>query len=45
MSGESLNPELVFSLLLESIAGVWARYITENIVALGNAVFVGLVPL
>lgn len=48
MSGESLTLDLVFSLLLESIAGVsayWSRYITENIVALGNAVFVGLVPL
>ena len=44
MSGESLTLDLVFSLLLESIAGVsayWSRYITENIVASRNAVFVG----
>ena len=42
MSGESLTLELVFSLLLESIAGVSARYITENIVALRNAIFLGV---
>ena len=44
MSGESLTLELVFSLLLESIAGVSAycsRYIIGNIDALRNAVFVG----
>ena len=45
MSGESLTPELVYSLLLMSIAGVSAwgsRYIIENIVALRIAVFVGV---
>ena len=45
MSGESLTPELVYSLLLMSIAGVsawWSRYIIENIVALRIAVFVGV---
>ena len=43
MSGESLTPELVYSLLLMSIAGVsawWSRYIIEKIVALRIAVFV-----
>ena len=45
VSGESLTPELVYSLLLMSIAGVsawWSRYIIENIVALRIAVFVGV---
>lgn len=45
MSGESLTPELVYSLLLMSISGVsawWSRYIIENIVALRIAVFVGV---
>ena len=45
MSGESLTPELVYSLLLMSIAGVsawWSRYIIKNIVALRIAVFVGV---
>ena len=45
MSGETLTPELVYSLLLMSIAGVtawWSRYIIENIVALRIAVFVGV---
>ena len=45
MSGESLTPELVYSLLLMSIAGVsawWSRYIIENFVALRIAVFVGV---
>ena len=45
VSGESLTPELVYSLLLMSIAGVsawWSRYIIENIIALRIAVFVGL---
>ena len=45
MSGESLTPELVYSLLLMSISGVsawWSRYIIENIVALKIAVFVGV---
>ncbi len=45
MSGESLSAELVYSLLLMSIAGVaawWSRYIIENIVALRIAVFVGV---
>ena len=45
MSGETLTPEVVYSLLLMSIAGVsawWFRYIIENIVALRIAVFVGV---
>ena len=45
MSGETLTPELVYSLLLMSIAGVtawWARYIIENIIVLRIAVFVGV---
>ena len=45
MSGETLTPEVVYSLLLMSIAGVsawWFRYILENIVALRIAVFVGV---
>jgi len=45
VSGESLTPELVYSLLLMSISGVsawWSRYIIENIVALRIAVFVGV---
>ena len=45
MSGETLYAELVYSLLLMSIAGVaawWSRYIIENIVALRIAVFVGV---
>ena len=45
MSGESLSAELVYSLLLMSIAGVaawWSRYIIENIVALRISVLVGV---
>ena len=45
MSGETLTPELVYSLLVMSIAGVsawWSRYIIENIVALRIEVFVGV---
>ena len=45
MSGETLTPEVVYSLLLMSIAGVsawWFRYIIENIVALRIAVFIGV---
>ena len=45
MSSESLTPELVYSLLLMSIAGVsawWSRYIIENIIALRISVFVGV---
>ncbi len=45
MSGETLTPELVYSLLLMSMAGVtawWSRYVIENIVALRIAVFVGV---
>ena len=45
MSGETLTPMLVYSLLLMSIAGVtawWSRYIIENIIALRIAVFVGV---
>ena len=45
MSGETLTPELVYSLLLMSIAGVtawWSRYIIENIIVLRIAVFVGV---
>ena len=45
MSGETLTPEAVYSLLLMSIAGVsawWFRYIIENIVALRIAVFIGV---
>ncbi len=45
MSGESLTPELVYSLLLMSVAGVsawWFRYIIENIIALRISVFVGV---
>ncbi len=45
MSGESLTPELVYSLLLMSVAGVsawWSRYIIENIIALRISVFVGV---
>ena len=45
MSGETLTPEIVYSLLLMSIAGVsawWSRYVIENIVALRIAVFIGV---
>ena len=45
MSGESLTPEIVFSLLMMSIAGVsswWSRYIIENLAALRISVFVGI---
>ncbi len=45
MSGETLTPEVVYSLLLMSIAGVsawWSRYIMENIVALRISVLVGV---
>ena len=45
MSGETLTPEIVYSLLLMSIAGVsawWSRYIIKNIVALRIAVLVGI---
>ena len=45
MSGETLTPELVYSLMVMSIAGVsawWSRYIIKNIVALRIAVFVGV---
>ena len=45
MSGETLTPEVVYSLLLMSIAGVSAwgsRYIMENIVALRISVLVGV---
>ena len=45
MSGETLTPEVVYSLLLMSIAGVsawWSRYIMENIVALRILVVVGV---
>ena len=45
MSGETLTPEIVYSLLMMSIAGVsawWSRYIIENIVALRIAVLVGI---
>ena len=45
MSGETLTSELVYSLLVMSIADVsarWSRYIIENIVALRIAVFVGV---
>ena len=45
MSGEALTPEVVYSLLLMSIAGVsawWSRYIMENIVALRISVLVGV---
>ena len=45
MSGETLTPEVVYSLLLMSIAGVsawWSRYIMENIVALRISVMVGV---
>jgi len=45
VSGESLSAELVYSLLLMSIAGVaawWSRYIIENIVALRISVLVGV---
>ena len=45
MSGETLTPEVVYSLLLMSIAGVsawWSRYVIENIVALRIAVFIGV---
>ena len=45
MSGDSLTPELVYSLLLMSIAGVsawWSRYIIEDIVALRISVIVGV---
>ena len=45
MSGETLTPEIAYSLLLMSIAGVsawWSRYIIENIVALRIAVLVGI---
>ena len=45
MSGETLTPEVVYSLLLMSIAGVsawWSRYIMENIVALRISVVVGV---
>ena len=45
MSGETLTPEIVYSLLLMSIAGVsawWSRYIMKNIVALRISVLVGV---
>ena len=45
MSGETLTPEVVYSLLLMSIAGAsawWSRYIMENIVALRISVLVGV---
>ena len=45
MSGESLTPEIVFSLLMMSIAGVsswWSRYIIKNMAALRISVFVGI---
>ena len=45
MSGEALTPEVVYSLLLMSIAGVsawWSRYVMENIVALRISVLVGV---
>ena len=45
MSGESLTPEIVFSLLMMSIAGVsswWSRHIIENLAALRISVFVGI---
>ena len=45
MSGETLTPEVVYSLLLMSIAGVsawWSRYIMENLVALRISVLVGV---
>ena len=45
MSGETLTSELVYSLLVMSIADVsawWSRYIVENIVALRIAVFIGV---
>ena len=45
MSGETLTPEVVYSLLLMSIAGVstwWSRYIMKNIVALRISVLVGV---
>lgn len=45
MSGETLTPEVVYSLPLMSIAGVsawWSRYIMENIVALRISVLVGV---
>ena len=45
MSGETLTPELVYSLLVISFSCVsawWSRYIIENIVALRIAVFVGV---
>ena len=45
MSGETLTPEVVYSLLLMSIAGVsawWSRYVIDNIVALRIAVFIGV---
>lgn len=45
MSGETLTPEVVYSLLLMSIAGVsawWSRYIMENIVALRISVLIGV---
>ena len=45
MSGESLTPEIVFSLLVMSISGVsawWFRNIIENKAALRISVFVGI---
>ena len=45
MSGETLTPEVVYSLLLMSIAGVsawWSRYIMKNIVALRISVLIGV---
>ncbi len=45
VSGESLTPDMVYSLLLMSIAGVsawWSRYVIQNIVALRIAVFIGV---
>ena len=45
MSGETLTPEVVYSLLLMSIAGVsawWSRYVMENIGALRISVLVGV---
>jgi len=45
VSGESLTPEIVFSLFMMSIAGVsswWSRYIIKNMAVLRISVFVGI---
>ena len=45
MSGETLTSELVYSLLVMSIADVsawWSRYIIENFIALRIAVLNGV---